>query len=144
MAQWADFLLTVYTNQKKLHWQICDQLRGKPQIPFLATDHEISHRRDITWNLLANEAPEHIKTYRPGSAWILDVIASGIRDGKSFKFRHLFNTSLRTIPDVILHLVWERWSIESWHYVCDTDLQNDRHRMKLTEPASWLPCALHR
>ena len=41
------------TNQKTLHRQIGDQLRGKRKIPFLATDHEISHGRDITWNLRA-------------------------------------------------------------------------------------------
>jgi hypothetical protein len=43
----------VKTNQITLHQQIGDQLRGKRKISVLATDHEISHGRDITWNLRA-------------------------------------------------------------------------------------------
>jgi hypothetical protein len=39
----GDFLLTVKANQKTLHRQICDQLRGNRKIHLLATGHEISH-----------------------------------------------------------------------------------------------------
>ena len=48
-------------NQKTLYRQIADQLLGKRHIPFMATDHEIGHGRDIRWTLRAKEAPEHIK-----------------------------------------------------------------------------------
>ncbi len=51
--QGADFLLTVKGNQKTLHRQILSQFQGKRQTPFVATDHEISHGRTITWRLRA-------------------------------------------------------------------------------------------
>ena len=47
--QEADFLLTVKANQKTLHRQIGGQFQGKRQIPFVATDHEVNHGRDISW-----------------------------------------------------------------------------------------------
>jgi hypothetical protein len=43
----------VKANQKTLHRQIRSQFQGKRHIPFVATDHEISHGRDITWTLRA-------------------------------------------------------------------------------------------
>ena len=54
-------MLTVKANQKTLHRQIRSQFQGKRKIPFLATDREISHCRDITWTLPAKQAPEHIR-----------------------------------------------------------------------------------
>ena len=88
----------------------------------MATDHEIGHGRDIRWTLRAKEAPEHIKANWHGTSWIAEVIATGIRDGKPFKATHRFITSLRTTPDALLRLVRERWSIESWHWIRDTQL----------------------
>ena len=76
--QGADFLLTVKANQKTLHRQIRSQFQGKCRIPFMATDHEISHGRDITWTLRAKQAPEdrasapliaHFKAGMSGSSW---------------------------------------------------------------------------
>ena len=80
-------------NQKTLYRQIADQLLGKRHIPFMATDHEIGHGRDILWNLRAKEAPEHIKTNWHGTSWIAEVIATGTRDGKPFKATHRFITT---------------------------------------------------
>jgi predicted transposase YbfD/YdcC len=120
----------VKTNQKTLHRQIGDQLRGKRKIPFLATDHEISHGRDITWNLRAKEAPDHIKENWHGTSWIVEVIATGMRDGKPFQACHVFLTSLRTTPEALLQLVRERWSLESWHWIRDTQLREDDHRYR--------------
>jgi hypothetical protein len=51
----------VKANQKTLHRQIRSQFQGKRHIPFVATEHEISHARDITWTLRAKDAPEHIR-----------------------------------------------------------------------------------
>ncbi len=126
----ADFLLTVKTNQKTLHRQIGDQLRGKRMIPFLATDHVISHGHDTTWNLRAKEAPDRIKVNWHGTNWIVEVIATGMRDGKPFQASHVFLTSLRTTPDALLQLVRERWSLESWHWIRDTQLREDDHRYR--------------
>jgi hypothetical protein len=44
------FLLTAKGNQKTLHRQIRAQFQGKRYMPFVATDHEISHGRNITWS----------------------------------------------------------------------------------------------
>jgi hypothetical protein len=43
--------VTVKANQKTLYRQFADQLLGKRHIPFIATDHEIGHGRDIRWIL---------------------------------------------------------------------------------------------
>lgn len=59
----------------------------------------------------AKERPEHIKANWPGSAWIVELLASGTREGRTFKARHLFLTSLRTTPEALLRLIRERWSI---------------------------------
>ena len=64
-------------NQKTLHRQILSQFQGKRHIPFVATDHEISHGRDITWTLRAKEAPEHISEAWIGTSWIVEVSATG-------------------------------------------------------------------
>jgi hypothetical protein len=78
----------------------------------------------------AKEAPEHIKANWPGSAWIVELVTSGSREGKPFRARHLFITSLRTAPEALLRLIRERWSIESWHWIRDTQLHEDRHRYR--------------
>ena len=99
-------------NQKTLHRQIRSQFQGKRHIPFLARDHEIGHGRNITWALRANQAPEHIREDWVGTSWIMEVTASGTRDGKPFQATRLFLTSLRTTPEALLQLVRARWSIE--------------------------------
>jgi len=78
----------------------------------------------------AKEAPEHIKEAWPGTAWMVELVASGIREGKPFKARHLFITSLRTCPEALLRLIRQRWSIESWHWIRDTQLHEDRYRYR--------------
>jgi predicted transposase YbfD/YdcC len=128
----------VKANQKTLHRQIRSQFEGKRHIPFVATDHEVSHGRDNTWTLravaagfrVAVEAPEHISEAWIGTSWIVEVTASGTRDGRPFHATHLFLTSLRTTPEALLRLVRERWSIESWHWIRDTQLHEDAHRYR--------------
>jgi hypothetical protein len=102
-------------------------LLGNQDIPYVATDHEISHGCDITWTLRAKQAPEHIITETwIGTSWIIEVVARGIRDGKPFHATHLYrsfrhtsrcDTSLGTTPDVLLQLVRNRWSMEGWHRI---------------------------
>ena len=62
-------------------------MQGKRKIPFLATDHEISHGRNITWTLRAKEAPGHIREAWIGTSWIVEVTATGSRNGKPFRAR---------------------------------------------------------
>ena len=78
----------------------------------------------------AKEALEHIKTNWQGTSWIAEVIATGIRDGKPFKATHRFIISLRTTLEALLRLVRERWSLESWHWIRDTQLREDHHRYR--------------
>jgi hypothetical protein len=122
--------LTVKANQKTLHRQILSQFQGKRKIPFVATDHEISHGRDIFWTLRAKEAPQHIREAWIGTSWIVEVMATGTRAGKPFQATHLFLTSLRTTPEALLQLVRDRWSIEGWHWIRDTQLHEDAHRYR--------------
>jgi len=96
----------------------------------MATDHEVGHGRDIRWTLRAKEAPGHIKANWQGTSWIAEVIVTGTRDGKPFTATHRFITSLRTTPEALLRLVRERWSIESWHWIRDTQLHEDDHRYR--------------
>ncbi len=96
----------------------------------MATDHEVAHGRDITWMLRAKQAPEHITEAWVGTSWIVDVMASGTRDGKPFRASHLFLTSLRATPEALLQLVRDRWSIEGWHWIRDTQLHEDAHRYR--------------
>jgi predicted transposase YbfD/YdcC len=128
--QGADFLLTVKANQKTLYRQIRTQFKGKRKIPLLATDHEKSHGRDITWTLRAREAPEHISQAWIGTSWIVEVTAIGTRDANPFHVTHLFLTSLRTTPEGLLQLVRDRWIIEGSHLIRDTQLQEDAHRYR--------------
>jgi predicted transposase YbfD/YdcC len=129
-VQGADFLLTVKANQKTLHRQIRSQFQGKRHISFVAGDHEISHGCDITWSLRAKQARAHITEAWTGTSWIVEVTASGTRDSKLFHTTHLFLTSLRTTPEALLQLVRDRWSIESWHWIRDTQLHEDAHRYR--------------
>ena len=52
------------------------------------------------------------------------------RHGKPFQALHLFLTSLRTTPKALLQLVRDRWSIEGWHWIRDTQLHEDCHRFR--------------
>ena len=117
-------------NQRILHRQIASQFQGKRTIPFVATDQEISHGRDITWTLRAKEAPQHIRESWVGTSWIVEMTATGTRDGRPFQAQHLFLTSLRTTPEAMLQLVRDRWSIECWHWIRDTQLHEDAHRYR--------------
>ena len=56
------------------------------------------------------------------------MVVSGKRAGKPSLQRPLFLTSLRTTPKALLQLVRERWCIESWHWLRDTQLHEDAHR----------------
>jgi hypothetical protein len=104
---------------------------GSRQIPFLATDHETSHGGDITWTLRAKEAPDHIRKEWVCTSWIIVVVISGTRHGMPpFNARHLFFISMRTTPDAMLRLVRDRWSIEGWHWIRDTQLLEDAHRYR--------------
>ena len=96
----------------------------------MAKDQEIGHGRNITWTLRAKEAPEHIREAWVGTSWIVEVTASGSRDTKPFQAQHLFLTSLRTTPQALLQLVQDRWSIEGWHWIRDTQLHEDAHRYR--------------
>ena len=96
----------------------------------MASDHEISHGRSITWTLRAKQAPAHIREAWSGTSWIVELAATGTRDGKPFCATHLFLTSLRTTPEALLQLVRDRWSIECWHWVRDTQLHEDAHRYR--------------
>ena len=106
------------------------QLVGKRKIPVVAMDPEVGHGRDITWRLRAKEAPETIKANWHGTSWIVEATASGRREGKPFEATHHFITSLRTTPNALLQLVRERWSLESWHWIRDTQLREDAHRYR--------------
>ena len=120
--------MRVKANQKILHHQIRSQFQGKRTILFLATDHVIGHGRAIAWMLRAKQAPEHMREAWIGTSWIVEVAATGSRDGKPFQAQHLFLTSLRTTPEALLQLVRDRWSIEGWHWIWDTQLHEDAHR----------------
>jgi len=135
----------VKANQKTLHRQIRSQFQGKRHIPFVATDHEINHGRDITWTLRAKQAPEHIRQTWSGTSWIVEVSTSGTRDGKPFQATHLAyfmqrtsrcDTSLRTAQEALLQLVRDRWSIEGWHWIRDTQLHEYAHRYRGNGPGA--------
>ncbi|WP_411871809.1 hypothetical protein [Vulcanococcus limneticus] len=55
---------------------------------------------------------------------------TGSRDGNPFQATCLFLTRLRTTPDALLKLVRDRWSIEGWHWIRDTQLHEDAHRYR--------------
>ncbi len=88
---------------------------------------------------LVQQAPEHIIQAWSGTSWIVEMIAVGTRDGKPFVATHLFwfaertypcDTCLRTTPEALLQLVRDRWSIEAWHWIRETQLREDAHRYR--------------
>ena len=93
-------------------------------------DHEIGHGRNIAWTLRAKQAPEHIRDAWIGTSWIVEMTTDGVREGKPFRATHLFLTSLRTTPEALLRLVRDRWSIECWPWIRDTQLHEDAHRYR--------------
>ena len=110
-----------------MHRQVVSQLVGKRKSPVFALDREVGHGRDITWRLNVKEAPQLIKENWRGTSWIVEVTASGTREGKPFDAMHHFITSLRTTPEGLLQLVRDRWSLQSWHSIRDTHLLEDAH-----------------
>jgi hypothetical protein len=46
---------------------------------------------------------------------IVEMTADRRLDGKPFQATHLLITSLCAIPEALLQLVRDRWSIEGWH-----------------------------
>jgi hypothetical protein len=44
--------------------------------------------------------------------------------------QHFFLTSLRTTPKALLQLVRDRWSIEGWHWIRNTQLHENAHRYR--------------
>jgi hypothetical protein len=96
----------------------------------VADVHEVGHGRDIAWTLRAKQAPEPISEAWIGTSWIVEVTVSGTRDGRPFQATHLFLTSLRTTPEALLQLVRDRWSLEGWHWIRDTQLHEDAHRYR--------------
>ncbi|MCP9841999.1 transposase [Synechococcus sp. J7-Johnson] len=113
-----------------MHRQIRCQFQGKRHIPVEASAFEEGHGRAITWTLRAKQAPEHIREAWSGTSWIVEMAAVGTRDGKTFRQTHFFLTSLRTTPETLLQLVRDRWSIESWQWIRDTQLDEDAHRYR--------------
>ena len=51
-------------------------------------------------------------------------------DGKPLKATPRFIISLRTTLEALLRLVRERWSLESWHWIRDTQFWEDAHRYR--------------
>jgi hypothetical protein len=96
----------------------------------LATDHEVGHGRDITWTLRAKKAPEHIREAWTDTSWIVEMGADASRDGEPFQAAHLFLTTLRTTPEAMLQLVRDRWRIEGWYLIRDTQLHEDAYRYR--------------
>jgi hypothetical protein len=68
------------------------------------------------------------KANQQGANWIVEVITIGTREGKpSFQATHRFITSLLTSPKALLQVVRERRSLESWHWIRDTQLRENGH-----------------
>jgi hypothetical protein len=49
---------------------------------------------------------------------------------KPFNAWQLFLASLRTATEVQLRRIQQRWSIESWHLILDTQLHEDKNRYR--------------
>ena len=105
-------------------------------------DHEKSHGRDITWTLRAVDR-RHFRAAvtcagtHQGELGRYQLDRGGhrhrcsTRNGKLFQQqRHLFLASLLTTPEALLKLVRDRWSIEAWHWIRDTQLHEDAHRYR--------------
>ena len=76
------------------------------------------------------EAPEHIHESWVGTSWIVEMTATGTRDGRPFQATHLFLTCLDPTPEAMPQLVRDRWSIECWHWIRDSQLHEDAHRYR--------------
>jgi predicted transposase YbfD/YdcC len=96
----------------------------------VARHHEVGLGRDIAWTQCAKQAPEHMSEVRIGTSWIVEVTVSGTREGRPFQATHLLLTSLHTTPEALLQLVRDRWSIEGWHWIRDTQLHEDAQRYR--------------
>ena len=96
----------------------------------MARGQEVGYGRDITSTRRAKQVPEHIREAWIGTSWIVVVTASGLRDSKPFRAIHMFLTSLCTTPEALLRLVGDRWSIEGWHWIRDTQLHGDALRYR--------------
>ena len=83
----------------------------------------------MRWDLRARNATEAIRELWSGASWIIELVSTGVPDGKPFRPVHLFITTLRTSPKALLRLVRQRWAIENeWHWVRDVRLGEDAHR----------------
>jgi hypothetical protein len=100
-------------------------------------DQEISHGRDITWTLRDKGAPEHIRQEWVGTSWIVEDVATGTRDGKPFNANHLHLTSLRTTREGFVQLARNRWSIEGWYWIRDTNSMRTPIATEAMAQASW-------
>jgi antitoxin (DNA-binding transcriptional repressor) of toxin-antitoxin stability system len=69
----------------------------------------------------------------------VEVVTEGTREGKPVRATHLYwftrrtsrsDTSLRTTPQALLRLVRDRWSLEGWHWIRETQLHEDAHRYR--------------
>lgn len=116
-------------NQRRLHQQIVSQFRGHRHFPVVISDFEVSHGRQVRWQLRARNATDSIRERWVGASWIVELVSQGRRDGKPFHHVHYFMTTLRTSPKMLLRLVRQRWAIENqWHWPRDTQLGEDAHR----------------
>ncbi len=55
-----------------------------------------------------------------GTSWIVVVVIEETREGPPYLAIHLFLTSLRTLPEDMLRLLRDRWSLEGCHWTRDT------------------------
>ena len=69
-------------SQVSLNRMISIQLQGKRHIPFEAGDHEGKNGGSITWTLRVKQAPAHIPAAWGGTNGIVELAASGTREGK--------------------------------------------------------------
>jgi len=60
------------------------------------------------------------------------VVAAGGQAvvGAEDQKRMSLDTSIRTTPEALLQQVRDRWSIEGWHWIRDTQLHDDAHRYR--------------
>jgi predicted transposase YbfD/YdcC len=127
----ADFQIAIKGSRRKGFRLIQDRLTIGKRVPFQTSDSQLGQGRDLTWTLRAMEAPEWVKANWPGSALIIAVRNVGTRDGRPVDETRYYATSLRTAPAALLRLIRQHWSIEnSWHWVRDTQLDEDTHRYR--------------
>nr|WP_255090932.1 ISAs1 family transposase [Vulcanococcus limneticus] len=108
--------------------QIRDQFRYQRHFPVQESAFEAGHGRQVRWDLRARNAGEAITERWSGASWIIELVSTGVRDGKPFRQIHHFLTTLRTSPKALLRLVRQRWAIENeWHWVRDVRLGEDAH-----------------